>query len=169
VVASNRFWIRRARPRREILRASQKNDLAMRFLRKSLLVLLALGPAVPAVSQTNQSLDPFDFTKSPTEWLTVVIDRPFTVRSVKGMIDFQNAPDKPLADVLLEIEGPGVVRKIRRATTRDDGRFRIKNVPQGTYRFQTTKSGLNSMIGTIVVSRKAPKTGEIEFANAVGN
>ena len=109
-----------------------------------------------------------DFTKSPTEHEIVIVDQPFRVRTVEGTVDFKNEPGEHLPSVLFEIEGPGTGRTIRRATTDKDGRFKIKHVPEGTYKFKTTRDGFNSAVGTIIVSKKALKGDDIRIAVAVG-
>lgn len=109
-----------------------------------------------------------DFTKSPTEHIINQIEQPFVVRSVAGVISRKQGDRGPLPDVLFEIQGPGTDRKIRRSRTDEHGRFRIRHVPGGTYKFKATLNGFQSMMGTITVSKKAPKTDEIKIAMPVG-
>lgn len=131
---------------------------------------IILATAITGTGAGRQSSFPnlSDFTQSPTEHEIIVIDRAFRVRTVQGTVDFENEPGQHLPNVLFEIEGPGIVRIIRRATTDTDGRFKIKHVPEGTYKFKTTRDGFNSTVGTIVVSKKAPKGDEIRISVAVG-
>jgi hypothetical protein len=133
----------------------------------SLVVTLAIGTAL-CVGQESKFPDLSDFTKSPTEHIILVVEKPFHVRFVEGVIDLQNYPSEPLGNVLFEIEGPGTLRTIRRSTTDMDGRFVIRHVPEGTYRFKTTRDGFKSVIGTIVVSKKAQKDGRIRITVEVG-
>ena len=107
-----------------------------------------------------------DFTRSPNEHIINEIDQPFVVRSVVGTITVQQ--DGPLAGVLFELQGPGTDRKIRRCKSDGDGRFKIGHVPQGTYRFKATLISFQSEMGTIIVSKKAPKTNEIKILMPVG-
>jgi Carboxypeptidase regulatory-like domain len=110
-----------------------------------------------------------DFTKSPTEHIINRIEQPFVVQSIKGTISRQTGgPTEPLANVLFEIQGPGTDRKIRRATTDGNGHFKIGHVPVGSYEFKATLNGFQSVMGTITVSKGAPKAGEIKIAMSVG-
>ncbi len=121
------------------------------------------------VATTQEKATVGDFTKSPTEHIINRIEQPFAVRSVKGIISRQTGgPTEPLANVLFEIQGPGTDRKIRRATTDDNGHFKIGHVPAGTYKFKVTLNGFQSVMGTITVSREAPKADEIKIAMSIG-
>jgi Carboxypeptidase regulatory-like domain len=108
-----------------------------------------------------------DFTRSPTEHIINEIPQPFVVRSVVGLITLPYGGE-PLTGVLFEIQGPGTDRKIRRCKTDEHGRFKMGRVPEGTYRFKATSNGFQSEMGTIIVSRKALKTNEIEITMPVG-
>jgi len=100
-----------------------------------------------------------DFTKSPTEHVISKIDEPFRVRSVKGLISTGGDGDIPgRAGILFEIEGPGQERRIRSARTDKHGTFKISGVPAGTYKFKTTLDGLQSVIGTLLVSKHSSKS-----------
>jgi hypothetical protein len=104
-----------------------------------------------------------DFTKSPTEHIINQIEPPFIVRSVKGTIIERGGYRDPLPDTLFEIQGPGRSRKMRRRLTDERGQFCIGHVPAGTYKFKATRNGFQSVMGTIVVSKKAAKTDEIKI------
>lgn len=126
-------------------------------------IVLAMGIA------GGQEKTPSGFTKSPTEHVIDRIDQPFVVRSVAGIITRQtSAVQEPLRDVLLEIQGPGADRKIRHTRTDEKGRFKIHRVPAGTYVFKATLNGFQSVMGTITVTKKAPKSHEIEIAMPIG-
>jgi Carboxypeptidase regulatory-like domain len=110
-----------------------------------------------------------DFTKSPTEHIINQIEQPFVVRSIKGIVSRKTeGPTEPLAKVLFEIQGPGTDRKIRRTSTDEKGRFKMGNVPEGTYRFKATLNGFQSVMGTITVSKEALKTDELKIAMPIG-
>jgi hypothetical protein len=110
-----------------------------------------------------------DFSKSPDEHIIQQIDKPFLVRSVQGIIDRQsNGPAEPLANVLFEIQGPGSDHKIRRATTGKDGKFRMRDAPPGSYKFKATLSGFQSVMGTVIIDKRASKTERIEIAMPIG-
>lgn len=128
------------------------------MVKQSTIALWVLALVVSAslqvvVSANPQIRDPIgDFTKSSTEHIIIEIGKPFVVRDVAG--SFHHGDDR-LPGVLLEIQGPGDDKKIRSTMSDDSGRFKIKRVPQGTYRFKTTLNGFESVMGTIIVSKKA--------------
>jgi hypothetical protein len=130
------------------------------------LAFALLASVVLSNAQDNSKLE--DFTKSPTEHIIVQLDRPFVVRTVKGIISHREGAQEPLPDALVEIEGPGDVRTIKHATTDKHGRFKIGHVAAGTYRFKTTLDGFQSVMGTIIVSEKAKKQADIRIEVPVG-
>lgn len=109
------------------------------------------------------------FKKSPTEHVINVIDEPFVLRSVNGLIEFEGANQEPLPRVLFEIRGPGAEKRIRQATTDPRGRFQVRHVPHGTYQFKATLNPFQSVVGTIVVTKKATKTKTINISMRIGN
>ncbi len=122
-----------------------------------------------AVATAQEKATVGDFTKSPTEHIINRIEQPFVVQSVKGIISRQTGgPTEPLPNVLFEIQGPDTERKIRRATTDDNGRFKIGHVPTGSYKFKATLNGFQSVMGTITVSKEAPKMDKIKITMAIG-
>lgn len=131
--------------------------------------LLMGAIAITALAAAQEKATVGDFTKSPTEHIINRVEQPFIVQSVKGIVSRRTeGPTEPLASVLFEIQGPGTDRKIRRATTDENGRFKMGHVPVGTYKFKATLNGFQSVMGTITVSKKAPKTDEIKIAMAIG-
>src|SRR5712691_805680 len=134
---------------------------------KAWLLMWAIVICTPAAAQEKATVG--DFTKSPTEHIINQIKQPFVVRSVRGIVSRQTGgPAEALANVLVEIQGPGTDRKIRKVTTDENGRFNVGRVPVGTYKFKATLNGFQSVMGTITVSKKAAKTDEIKFAMSIG-
>ena len=130
-----------------------------------LMLVVVMGTLTTAQEKSTVG----DFTKSPTEHIINQIEQPFVVRSLQGIVSRQTAgPIEPLANVLFEIAGPGTERKIRHATTDENGQFKMGHVPVGTYKFKATLSGFQSVMGTITVSKEDPKTDKIKIAMAVG-
>jgi hypothetical protein len=127
------------------------------------LLLLLVFAVVP---QTKAQDVIGDFTRSRNEHIINEINEPFVVRSVVGLITDERG--EPFAGVLVEIQGPGSDRKIRRCKTDDSGRFKIGHVLQGTYRFKATLMSYQSEMGTIVVSKKAAEASEIKITMHVG-
>jgi len=120
---------------------------------------LALLSCVIALSCSAQDRyqcgDQKGFLKSPTEGLILEIDAPITVKSVRGTVVFLDDNDSALKDALFEIRGPGTSERIRAAVSDARGRFAIPHVPEGTYAFKATKNAYLSVVGTVVVSKKA--------------
>ena len=109
-----------------------------------------------------------DFTESPTEHIVVLLDEPFVVRNVRGSIRNKTGPREPLPGVLFEVQGPNGERKMRRARTDAQGRFKVGRVPEGKYRFKATIDGFQSVVGTLVVTKKAEKAKDIRIEMRFG-
>jgi len=107
------------------------------------------------------------FTRSPTEHIIVRMDDPITVSAVRGTVVFRGDGD-PLKDVVFEIRGPGASERIRAAEFNSEGRFIISHVPEGTYTFKATKNGYQSVVATLIVSKKADHQKTIEIEMHVG-
>ncbi len=124
---------------------------------------------IGALAAAQEKATVGDFTKSPTEHIINRIEQPFVVQSIKGIISRQTrGPTEPLANVLFEIQGPGADRKIRRVTTDENGHFKMGHLAPGSYRFKATLNGFQSVMGTITVSKKAPKDDQIRIAMLIG-
>jgi hypothetical protein len=120
------------------------------------LALLSFAIALSCFPQDRyQCGDQKGFVKSPTEGLLLEIDVPITVKSVRGAIVFMDNHDSGLKGALFEIRGPGTSEQIRSAVSDAKGRFAIPHVPEGTYAFKATKYAYLSVVGTVVVSKKA--------------
>jgi hypothetical protein len=136
------------------------------MLRNLALIILGIAVACPA-QERFQSGELKGFTKSPTEHIISRVDEPFAVSSVRGSVVF-SGKDEPLKDVLFEIRGPGNLERIRAAKTGADGRFKIGRVPEGTYTFKATRDGFQSVVGTLVVSKKADRKKAIKIEMPLG-
>jgi hypothetical protein len=95
------------------------------------------------------------------------MDDPITVSAVRGTVVFRGDGD-PLKDVVFEIRGPGASERIRAAEFNSEGRFIISHVPEGTYTFKATKNGYQSVVATLIVSKKADHQKTIEIEMHVG-
>jgi hypothetical protein len=95
----------------------------------------------------------------------VVLEDPFTVREVKGIVTI-SSEGQSLPNVIVELrDGAG---KILATTTDSQGRFRIKHLREGTYKFKTTLSGFSSVMGTIVLDKHADRDRVISVRMPVG-
>jgi len=137
---------------------------------KAICLITALITTTALGAAQNYTIADFaDFTKSPTEHVLNVVEKPFKVRSVSGLIEFRNGPLEPLANVLFEIQGPGTDRRLRRGTTDEHGRFKIGGVPVGTYKFKATLNGYQSSVGKNIVSKDVDKANTIRIEMLIGN
>ena len=112
-------------------------------------------------AQTYTVADFVDFTHTPNSHVLNPVQEPFTVSAVQGLIQFENGSIVPKAGVLFEIQGPGADRTIRRATSDPHGRFRIDAVPFGIYKFKTSLDGFESIVGTLILTKGAPKQNKV--------
>jgi carboxypeptidase family protein len=98
------------------------------------------------------------FTKAADEYAIAEMKHPLTVSGIQGTITSE-VHGEALKGTLFEIRGPGELETIRSAKTDQRGRFKIRNVPAGTYMFKTTLDGYCSRVGTIIVSKDASQKG----------
>jgi Carboxypeptidase regulatory-like domain len=99
------------------------------------------------------------FTKSPTEHIIDELDKPFTVRAVKGVVLDPSSAE--MDGVVVEIQD--AAGRIRGTKTSPKGTFKLGGVPEGTYRFKVTMNGFQSVVGQIVVSKKANEADRIKI------
>ena len=133
------------------------------MLKSAILIFLGIGIAISCSAEERfQSGEFKGLTKSPTEQVIVRINEPITVSSVHGRVPF-NDGDTPLEEVIFEIRGPGNQVRIRATKSDSSGRFNISRVPEGSYTFKSTKDGFQSVVGMIIVSKKADKQKSIEI------
>ena len=94
----------------------------------------------------------------------VELPEPLKVRSVDGSI--LDPHRDPLPDVVFEIRDES--GKIRSGISDSRGRFHIRGVPKGTFRFKATKNGFQSIVGTIVVTKAASRKSTITLQMNLG-
>ena len=106
------------------------------------------------------------FSKSPTEHIIVRMHDPLTVSAVRGTLLFKDHND-PFKDATFEIRGPGTSERIRGAKSDSAGQFIIRHVPQGTCAFKATKDGFQSVVGTLIVSKREDRQKTIKIEMTV--
>ncbi len=108
------------------------------------------------------------FTQSPAEHIINDIEAPFVVREIRGRTLNQTGQRwwKDIR-VLVEIrkKDGGVVRK---TYADDNGDFIVKDVSEGQYCFKATVLGWQSVMGIIIVSKKADPKNKIVFEMRLG-
>jgi hypothetical protein len=104
------------------------------------------------------------FTVLPTEHKTVQLEQPFLVRTVKGK--FTNTlgewPENPPRPALFEIRRMGETAVIQTLVD-SEGNFKIPSVPEGQYCFKATAYLWESVMGIIIVSKRASRKNSIHF------
>ena len=126
----------------------------MRYLPHLAMALTLISFAFPAKAQDRFKSGPEKgFLRSPTEHIIVELPEPLTVRNVEGSVKDPHNDD--MANVAFEIRDES--GSIRTAFTDSRGRFLIRSVIEGTYRFKATKNGFQSIVGTIIIAKSAPK------------
>ena len=136
--------------------------------------LLRLGfiltlPFALLSAQTPQKFDsgPYKgFTKSATEHVVVELPESLSVRSLQGSITGPHKEDV-LPGVVLEIRDESGM--MRSGVSDSRGRFHIRGVRKGTYRFKVTKDGFSSIVGTVVLTRAASQKSTITLQMAIAN
>lgn len=104
------------------------------------------------------------FTQSSQEHIIDERDTPFTVRAVKGVVFDPSGAEMDGAVVELRNEAG----RIRGTKTNRKGAFKLAGVRKGTYKFKVTMDGFQSVVGDIVVSKKANKADRVTIVMKVG-
>lgn len=104
------------------------------------------------------------FTKSPTEHIIDERERPFKVAAAKGVI--LDASGVGLGGVLIEVQDKA--GRIRGAKTDANGRFELRGLLNGSYKFKVTLNGFQSVVGEIIVSRKAQRGEKVTITMKFG-
>jgi Carboxypeptidase regulatory-like domain len=104
------------------------------------------------------------FTESPTEHIIDELDKPFTLRAVRGVV--LDASGAEMDGVVVEIRDEA--GRIRGTKTNRNGTFKLSGVPKGTYKFKVTMNGFQSVVGNLIISKMANKTDQMKIAMKVG-
>jgi hypothetical protein len=104
------------------------------------------------------------FTKSPTEHIIDQPEKAFTVSTAKGVV--LDPSGAALRGVLVEVQD--AAGRIRAAKTDSNGRFELHGLRNGSYRFKVTFNGFQSVVGEIIVSRKARRSEEVTITMKFG-
>ncbi len=71
-----------------------------------------------------------------------------------------------MEDVLVEIRDDA--GRVTGTKTNRRGAFKLSGVPKGTYRFKVTMNGFQSVVGDVVVSKKANRADQMMIEMKVG-
>ena len=104
------------------------------------------------------------FTKSPTEHIIDEPEKPFTVRAVRGVV---LDPSRAEMDgVVVEIRDEA--GRITGTKTNRKGMFKLSGVPKGRYKFKVTMNGFQSVVGDVIVSKKASTADQMKIVMKLG-
>lgn len=129
---------------------------------------LALVTATPGVAAKwprqarAQAADPAPFSKALNEH-TISVNQPFETREIRGLILRSQGEDRRVPHARVELRGDATKGRVRHVVSDDHGRFRFKHLRQGSYEFKVTLDGFQSVTGTILVSKKAPKKNRVNI------
>lgn len=102
------------------------------------------------------------FTEEGT-WLKEV-SKPFIVREIKGRIIPENvAYSWPYRPPMFEIRAMGKGTMIHRTQVDKNGRFILKDIPEGIYCFYISCPGWEDVIGAIIVDKDADRARAISL------
>jgi hypothetical protein len=124
----------------------------------------------PKSSSFNQSQSPISlcglegFTDAPGGHQLEEIEQPFIVSKVKGLIKSAVGDWPEGARILFELRSKEAGSITRRVETNKFGEFIIDGISEGQYCFKATIYGWQSVMGIIIVSKKADSKGEIRFS-----
>jgi hypothetical protein len=104
------------------------------------------------------------FTKSPTEHIIDEADKPFTVRDVRGVVLDPSGAE--MKGVVVEVRDE--TGRVRGTKTNAKGTFKLGGVPKGNYKFKVTMNGFQSVVGDIIISKKANKTDQMKIVMKIG-
>jgi len=111
------------------------------------------------------------FTEANPEHIVNDIKEPFVVRRIQGKILDSSGDPIWFEDLnpLLEIRAFGASDATVRGVRADlNGNFRMEGVPEGPYCFKATMNGWQSVIGIIIVSKRANSKRSITFKLEIG-
>jgi hypothetical protein len=137
--------------------------MGLRYTLATAVLTVTLAASCPAQERFETGLLK-GFTKSPTEHIIDEPDKPFTLRAVKGIV--LDPTGAAIEGVIVEIrDGTG---RIRGTKTDRKGMFKLSGVLEGTYKFKVTMNGFQSVVGNIVVSKKASNNDQMKTVMKLG-
>jgi len=108
------------------------------------------------------------FTPAIDEHIIDDIEQPFIVRKIGGkIINDQGGWPKKLP-ILFEIRDARKDAKVHKVYADDKGNFIMKNIPEGRYCFKATVMGWQSLMGIIIVDKKADPKSEVVIKMRLG-
>ena len=122
----------------------------------------------PSWAQTNVLPDACRFSGHCFGIIHELADA-IVVRSAKGEVRIQSSlRDDPLGGATVEIFGPNKSEEKHSVETDLHGLFNIKGLPEGAYSFHVGKSGFNSVVGRLIISKRASPQKNIRIELSFG-
>lgn len=132
--------------------------------RFSFLLILVVFTAAFAVAQRRFDSGPYKgFVKEEPTLNDNEIAQPFEVRVISGSLTFGG---HPLADAFFEVRDD--TGHVFTTKTDEHGAFSIISAKSGHYDFKATKNGFESVVGTVIVSSRAPRKNRIRVQLSIG-
>lgn len=126
----------------------------MRFVVAVMLAFVGIHGSL-LFQEKFQSGDLAGFTKSPTEHIIIYLEKPIITRKIEGRI-MSEADGEPLKNVLFEVRESGGSQRIWKAVSNKKGRFQLRGLRPGEYKFKATLDGFQSIVGIIKYDKEAP-------------
>jgi Carboxypeptidase regulatory-like domain len=130
----------------------------------SFVVMLVVFAATSALAQQRFDSGPFKgFIKEEPPLNTKEIPHAFEVPVISGTLTFG---EHTLADAFFEIRDS--TGQVFTTKTDEQGVFSIANPKPGHYDFKATKNGFESVVGSVIVSSRAPRKNRIRVQLSLG-
>jgi len=108
------------------------------------------------------------FTLAIDEHIIDQIEQPIIVRRIGGKITNDQSGWPKKLTILLEIRDARKDVKVHKVYADENGNFIMKNIPEGRYCFKATVMGWQSLMGIIIVDKKADPKSEIVIKMQLG-
>ncbi len=132
--------------------------------RFSFALMLVVFTATCALSQQRFDSGPYKgFIKEEPTLNNKVIPQPFEVREISGNLTFG---EHPLSEAFFEVRDD--TGHVFTTKTDEHGAFSITNAKPGRYDFRATQNGFESVVGTVIVSSRAPRKNRIRLQLNLG-
>ena len=130
---------------------------------------LAVVLSLPAMQTAHRPSDVCEISEN-CFGIIDEIREPILVRVAMGDVRIRYAgPSEPLQGATVEVFGPAPSKSLRVAKTNAQGRFRVKDLPPGTYGLHVFALGFNSTAAELIVSRRSPRNNRIHIEATLGH
>jgi len=143
-------------------------NLMLLLLGLTFISVIFNSPKVSAQGHKAKEEVPRDFTY-PAPFDYEEIKEPIVSRSLSGIVVVPLTESKgyignPVPNALVERVTPDWKRRLDATFTNEDGLFKLKSVPPGTYHLKLSNLYFNTLLVKVIVSRKAKNTLKLELS-----